>query len=114
MRQKISIAPSLFEPPASPVLSSAANWLTGTLFGSVATILCVIAVAFVGLMMTSGRFAVRDGARVILGCFVLLGASVIATGLRDVAENASSSPLNADLTSETPATASMPADAYDR
>ena len=114
MRQKISIAPSLFDQPASPVLSSAADWLTGTLFGSVATILCVIAVAFVGLMMMSGRFAVRDGARVILGCFVLLGASVIATGLRDVAENASSSRPGANFQAEAPAPAIMPDDPSNR
>ena len=69
-------------------MSTAADWLTGTLMGTVATALCIIAVGFVGLMLMSGRLAVRDAARVVLGCFVLLGASIIAQGLRDVTSDA--------------------------
>lgn len=61
-------------------LGTATGWLTGTLLGSVAIGLCVIAVAGVGLMMLIGRLPVRLGARVILGCFILLGAPVIASG----------------------------------
>jgi hypothetical protein len=61
------------------------------MLGSVATILCVLAIAFVGLMLMSGRFAIRDGFRVVIGCFVLLGASAIGAGLRGVANDAAGS-----------------------
>jgi len=84
----VAVAPSLFDAPAGPVLSSAAGWVTGTLFGDLAAALCVLAVAFVGLMLMSGRLAVRDGVRVVIGCFVLLGAPLIAAGLRSAAEDA--------------------------
>ena len=46
----------------------------------------MLAVAFVGLMLMTGRLAVRDGLRVAVGCFVLLGAPLIASGLRGVVE----------------------------
>jgi hypothetical protein len=61
------------------------------MLGSVATVLCVIAIGFVGLMVMSGRFAIRDGLRVVIGCFVLLGASAIAGGLRGVADETAGS-----------------------
>lgn len=32
-------------------------------------------------MMMTGRLAFRDGLRVVLGCFVLLGAPVVASGM---------------------------------
>lgn len=53
-------------------------WTNGVLLGELAIGLCVIAVASVGLMMLGGRLPVRQGMRVVLGCFVLLGAPVIA------------------------------------
>lgn len=70
------------------MLGSAGDWLTGTLLGSVAVSLCVIAVAIVGLMLMTGRLAIRDGVRVAIGCFVLLGAHVIAGGLHSAANEA--------------------------
>jgi hypothetical protein len=69
-------------------LSAASDWLTGTLFGGLATGLCVVAVAFVGLRLMAGDMAVRDGLRVVLGCFVLLSAPVIAFGLQGAAGGA--------------------------
>ena len=87
----MTIAASLFEGPTEPVLSVAAGWVTGTLFGTLATVLCVLAVAFVGLALMSGRLALRDALRVAIGCFVLLGASTIAAGLRTMADEAVSS-----------------------
>ena len=84
----MAVATSLFDAPAGPVLPSAAEWVTGTLFGDVAAALCVLAVAFVGLMLMSGRLAARDGLRVVIGCFVLLGAPLIAAGLRSAADEA--------------------------
>ncbi|MDN3644629.1 TrbC/VirB2 family protein [Pontixanthobacter aestiaquae] len=72
---------SLFEPSGTNALQNAVDWLTGTLLGSVAIGLCVLAVAYVGLMLLSGRLAVREGLRVVLGCFLLLGAPTIAAAL---------------------------------
>jgi hypothetical protein len=51
----------------------------------VATTVAVICVATVGLMMLSGRVDLRRGASVVLGCFILFGASSIAAGIRSVA-----------------------------
>lgn len=64
----------------SPSILAALAWLQGTLLGSIAIGLCVIAVAWVGFLMLQGRLPVREGARVIVGCFILLGAPVIASG----------------------------------
>lgn len=76
----MSIAPRslLFDPPSTSPLGDAVGWIEGTLFGTVAVTLCVLAVAMVGLMMLTGRLPVRRGMQVVLGCFVLLGAPVIA------------------------------------
>lgn len=69
---------SLLE-PASPIpLSSSAQWLESVLLGQVAVSLCMIAVAVVGFVMLSGRLPVRRGIWTVLGCFVLIGAPVIA------------------------------------
>ncbi len=81
----MAIAPSLFDAPASAPLSTAAGWITDTLLGNLAVALCVVAVAFVGLLMISGRLAIRDAVRVTIGCFVLLGAPMIAGGLQGLA-----------------------------
>ena len=81
----MAIRSSLFDAPAGPVLTTASNWVTGTLFGSLATALCVIAVAFIGLRLMMGHMAIRDGFRIVLGCFVLLGAPLIALGMLRVA-----------------------------
>ena len=88
----MAVTPSLFDAPAAPVLPSAANWVTGTLFGDVAVSLCVIAIAIMGILLMAGRLSVRDAARVVLACFVLLGAPLIATGLRSAANNAGTTP----------------------
>ncbi|RDC58905.1 hypothetical protein HME9302_02637 [Alteripontixanthobacter maritimus] len=71
---------SLFEPAGQSSIGASVDWLTGTLLGSLAIGLCIIAVAVVGLTMLTGRLSLRDGARVVLGCFILLGAPIIANG----------------------------------
>lgn len=103
----MTIASSLFERSASAVLPTASDWLTGTLFGSLAVSLCVMAVAVVGLLLMTGRLAVRDGLQVALGCFVLLGAPVIAAGLRSAAEQATQ-PVTLQAPVVTPSTAAPP------
>jgi len=73
------------DPQGSGVLIRAVSWLQGTLLGSVATVVAVIAVASVGFMMLTGRINWRYGAIVILGCFILFGAASIVAGIRAAA-----------------------------
>jgi type IV secretory pathway VirB2 component (pilin) len=77
----LPIAGSLADPPPSSVLAPAVSWLEGTLLGTVATSAAVIAMAATGYMMLSGRIDARRGLAVVLGCFVLAGASTIAAGI---------------------------------
>ena len=79
----MTVASSLFDAASRPVMAEAGNWLTGTLLGDLAASLCVIAVAFAGMMLMMGRLGFRDALRVALGCFVLLGAPAIAAGLHN-------------------------------
>lgn len=73
------------DPAGSGVIVDAVNWLQGTLLGTVATVVAVIAVAAVGFMMLTGRINWRHGAVVILGCFILFGAASIVAGIRSTA-----------------------------
>ncbi len=62
-------------------MAESARWIEGILMGEIALGLCVIAVAFVGALMLTGRLALRGGMRVMVGCFVLLGAQEISSGI---------------------------------
>jgi type IV secretion system protein VirB2 len=77
---------SLADPAGSGVLVSAVRWLEGTLLGTVATVVAVIAVASVGFLMLTGRINWRYGAVVILGCFILFGAASIVAGIQSTAQ----------------------------
>ena len=68
-------------PATTNVFAAAVEWLQGSLLGTVATTVAVIAVASVGFLLMSGRVDVRRAAQVILGCFILFGASSIAAGI---------------------------------
>jgi len=76
---------SYSDPAGSGVLISAVDWLQGTLLGTIATVVAVIAVATVGFMMLTGRINWRYGVTVILGCFILFGASSIVAGIHSTA-----------------------------
>lgn len=76
---------SYSDPQGSGVLVSAVSWLEGTLLGTIATVAAVIAVATVGFMMLTGRINWRYGVTVILGCFILFGASSIVAGIHSTA-----------------------------
>jgi type IV secretion system protein VirB2 len=78
-------AQDLGDPAGSGVLVSAVRWLEGTLLGTVATVVAVIAVASVGFLMLTGRINWRYGATVILGCFILFGAASIVAGIQSTA-----------------------------
>ena len=73
------------DPAGSGPIAGAVGWLQGTLLGTVATVVAVIAVAAVGLMMLTGRLNWRYGATVILGCFILFGATSIVAGIQSTA-----------------------------
>ncbi|WP_419827794.1 TrbC/VirB2 family protein [Sphingomonas sp.] len=73
------------DPAGSGPIVAALGWLQGTLLGNVATAVAVIAVAMVGFMMLTGRMNWRFGATVIVGCFVLFGASAIVSGIQSTA-----------------------------
>ncbi len=85
-----SAAPALaqaayYDPAGSGPIVGAIGWIQGTLLGTVATVVAVIAVAVVGLMMLTGRMNWRYGATVILGCFILFGAASIVAGIQSAA-----------------------------
>lgn len=73
------------DPAGSGVIVGAVHWVQGTLLGTVATVVAVIAVAVVGMMMLTGRMNWRHGAMVILGCFILFGATSIVAGIQAAA-----------------------------
>jgi type IV secretory pathway VirB2 component (pilin) len=72
-------------PQGSGPIINALAWMQGTLLGNVATTAAVIAVAVVGLMMLTGRMNWRFGATVIVGCFILFGATAIVSGIQATA-----------------------------
>jgi type IV secretion system protein VirB2 len=76
---------SMADPAGSGAIVSAVRWLEGTLLGTIATVVAVIAVATVGLLMLTGRINWRYGATVILGCFILFGAASIVAGIQSTA-----------------------------
>lgn len=73
------------DPAGSGAISGALGWLQGTLLGTVATVAAVIAVAGVGFMTLTGRMNWRHAATVVLGCFILFGASAIVGGIQQTA-----------------------------
>lgn len=76
----------LADPAGSGPLIAAVHWLQGTLLGTIATVVAVIAVASVGFLMLTGRINWRYGATVILGCFILFGAASIVAGIQSTAQ----------------------------
>jgi type IV secretory pathway VirB2 component (pilin) len=81
---------SLADPPDASVILPAAQWVEAVLLGNLATVIAIVAVASIGFAMLTGRVDVRRGGAIILGCFILFGASAIANGLRGAAQNSGS------------------------
>jgi type IV secretory pathway VirB2 component (pilin) len=81
-------AASLLDKPGQPVLGAASGWTQGVLGGSLGTSLCVMAIAILGLLLLAGRLQLRRSVEVVLGCFLLLGAGLLATELQQVAVGA--------------------------
>lgn len=77
--------PAFADPAGSGPIVNALGWVQGTLLGNVATAVAVIAVAMVGFMMLTGRMNWRLGATVVMGCFILFGATTIVAGIQSAA-----------------------------
>jgi type IV secretion system protein VirB2 len=73
------------DPAGSTPLLAALGWVQSTMLGNLATAAAVIAVAAVGFLMLAGRIEWRRGLTVIVGCFVIFGATAIVAGIRQVA-----------------------------
>jgi type IV secretion system protein VirB2 len=84
---------SLTDPPAASAIAAASTWVSDLLIGPLATSIAVIAIAWVGLAMLSGRIDVRRGLSVVIGCFLLFGAKGIADGLRTAAVDETGNPI---------------------
>ena len=80
-----SIAAAQADPQGSAPINNAVLWLQGTLLGTVATTVAVMAVAAIGFMMLTGRMNWRFGATVIVGVFILFGATTIVAGIQSAA-----------------------------
>jgi type IV secretory pathway VirB2 component (pilin) len=76
----LAVQQSLFEAGGGTPMAESARWIGGVILGEIALGVCVIAVALVGALMLTGRLPLRDGAGIVVGCFVLLTAPVIAVG----------------------------------
>ena len=73
------------DPAGSGPINAALGWMQGTLLGSVATAVAVMAVAAVGFGMLTGRMNWRFGASVIIGVFIIFGAASIVGGIQSAA-----------------------------
>lgn len=73
------------DPAGSTPINAALEWVQGTLLGNLATTAAVIAVAVVGFLMLTGRIEWRRGLVVVVGCFIIFGATAIVAGIRAVA-----------------------------
>jgi type IV secretory pathway VirB2 component (pilin) len=71
----------ILDPAGSNAVTFAVGSLEGTLLGTIATIVAIIAIASVGFLMLTGRIDVRRAAQVVFGCFIIFGASAIASGI---------------------------------
>jgi type IV secretion system protein VirB2 len=75
-------------PAGSGPIVGAVRWVQESALGPVATSVAVIAVAVVGFMMLTGRMNWKHGITVIVGCFVLFGATAIVAGIQSAAQQA--------------------------
>lgn len=78
---------SLTDPPAHNPIAEGVVWVQGVALGSVATTVAVVAVAAIGLLMLSGRLELRRGITVVMGCFLLFGAGIIAAAITGLASS---------------------------
>lgn len=80
----VNIGIPLSDPAGGSALVAVVHWLEGTLLGTIATTVAVIAVASIGFAALSGRVEIRRVLTVVGGCFILFGASSIVAGIQGV------------------------------
>ncbi len=73
------------DPAGSGPINNALLWLQGTLLGTVATTVAVMAVAGIGFGMLTGRMNWRFGATVIIGIFIIFGSTALVSGISGIA-----------------------------
>lgn len=108
---------SLTDPPAESPIADGVLWVQGVALGSTATAIAILAVAAIGLLILSGRLELRRGITVVIGCFILFGASGIAAALTGTTDgngqqNAAPAPGLRPLSSQSRPPA-LPPTAYD-
>jgi type IV secretory pathway VirB2 component (pilin) len=69
-------------PLPTPSLLSAAEWLQGSILGSLVTAVAAISIAALGFLLLQGRIEIRPSATAVIGCFLLFGAPIIAMKIR--------------------------------
>lgn len=79
---------SLTEPTGANPLVVAVGWLQSVMLGTIGSSISIIAVAAIGMMMLAGQLPLRRGSKVLLGCFILFGASSVASGIRGAVDAA--------------------------
>jgi type IV secretory pathway VirB2 component (pilin) len=70
-----------FTSTADSSLLNAVNWISDLLFGPLATSIAVIAIGWLGFLMLQGRMDPRKALSVVVGCFLIFGARLIADGV---------------------------------
>jgi type IV secretory pathway VirB2 component (pilin) len=86
------MTPETSLPPANAV-ALAMRWIESIVTGSLAMSVAVICVGAFGLMLMSGHVPRRRGAQLIIGCFIIFGASAIANGLSAMMFSRSEAPM---------------------
>lgn len=90
MAMILASSPATAGAPSSIVF--AIEWIEGVLLGPLATTFATLAIAWLGFAMLTGRTDWRRGLSVLLGCFILFGAPVIARGLAGLARGGVAAP----------------------
>lgn len=62
----------------SSAIVAAAAWSRDLVTGSLGGAIAILAIAWLGYAALQGRLPVREGLRIVIGCFILFGAPLIA------------------------------------
>lgn len=84
------------------MIVTALQWIENALLGTLASVSAIIAVAGLGFLMLQGYLPRRRAVNVVIGCFLLFGANIIARSLviivnRDTPRLAPADPLSPSL-----------------
>lgn len=99
----------LTDPSNGGSLAAAVSWAGSLLTGTLATVIATIAIVGIGFMMLRGRLPLRRGITIVLGCFIISGATMIAQGLLGINAHLSESGARQGQTAAVTATIPPPA-----